>query len=635
MKKTLLKILTIIFSLSMCLSLATACGGDNNGSNGQSQHVHNYKTIKYNELNHWYECACGAKKEEEAHKEGTATCKDKAVCSVCSQKYGELAGHSADDSGYCTTCDYIVGYTKGIIYDKSSDGTYAEVMGYEGSSTKISIAPTYNNLPVKSICKNAFKESNVTKVNIPKTIESIGDEAFFNCKSLQSIEICNSQTNIGVNAFKDCLIEKAIIPTSAISSIPKSVLKEVVINGGTDIDDWAFQGCRSLQTIGIGSSVKYISDWAFEFCESLQTIKIPNSVLRIGDGAFNYCTSLQLVQIGSGVVGISYDAFKYCPSLKSIEVDSANANYKSIDGNLYCQDGKTLIRYATGKSNASFTVPNGVTTIDREAFSGCDSLEAIEIPNSVTSIGRYAFENCNSLESIEIPNSVEVMGEWAFYGCDSLTTIYCKVNSRPSAWNSYWNSGCSAEVIWDGNTYTIIDGIKYLLTTMGSAQVVEYSSSITTANIPSSITYNGDTYAVTSIGASAFLGCTSLQSVVIGDSVENIFMRAFSECTSLQSVVIGNSVTRIDTNAFYCCTSLQSIVLPNSVEFIGAGAFVGCDSLKSVVIPNSVEIINSYVFSDCDLLTTIYCEASSKPIGWESDWNSNCTAEVVWGYTED
>ena len=107
---------------------------------------------------------------------------------------------------------------------------------------------------------------------------------------------------------------------------------------------------------------------------------------------------------------------------------------------------------------------------------------------------------------------------------------------------------------------------------------------------------------VMKIGYRAFSGCTSLQSVVIPDGVTYIGDYAFSGCTSLQSAVIPDSVTEIGSSAFYGCESLQSVVIPDGVTYIGDRAFEGCKSLQSVVIPDSVIQIGRNIFADCSSL---------------------------------
>ena len=124
----------------------------------------------------------------------------------------------------------------------------------------------------------------------------------------------------------------------------------------------------------------------------------------------------------------------------------------------------------------------------------------------------------------------------------------------------------------------------------------EYTGSVT---IPSSVTYSGTTYSVTSIGSSAFYNCDGLTSVTIGNSVTSIGNSAFYNCDGLTSVTIGNSVTSIGNSAFYYCSGLTSVTIPNSVTTIGSEAFYYCSGLTSVTIGNSVTSISYHAFYGC------------------------------------
>lgn len=153
----------------------------------------------------------------------------------------------------------------------------------------------------------------------------------------------------------------------------------------------------------------------------------------------------------------------------------------------------------------------------------------------------------------------------------------------------------------DIKSVTIPDGV----TSIGSS-AFKGCSSLTSVTIGNS---------VTSIGSSAFEDCSSLTNIKIPDSVKSIDVSAFDNCTSLTNVTIGNSVTSIGSLAFYNCSSLTSITIPNSVASIGDSAFEDCSSLTSVTIPNSVTSIGNSAFIYCYNLTNITIPYSVKSIG--------------------
>lgn len=154
------------------------------------------------------------------------------------------------------------------------------------------------------------------------------------------------------------------------------------------------------------------------------------------------------------------------------------------------------------------------------------------------------------------------------------------------------------------------NGINYNVTSATVPYTVEvianspvYSGVV---NLLSTVTYNSNTYSVTSIGNSAFDGCSGLTSVIIPSSVTRIGDNAFTNCTGLTSVtIIGNSITTIGAQAFLNCGNLTSITLPNSVTSILTEAFSNCSSLTSITIPNSVTIIGASAFFGCTSLNTV------------------------------
>ena len=252
---------------------------------------------------------------------------------------------------------------------------------------------------------------------IPNSVTSIGDEAFYWCKSLQSITIPNSVTSIGDYAFAQCDSLQSITISNSVTSIGdhafklcKSLQSITIPNSVTSIGDHAFELCKSLQSVTIPNSVTKIGNGAFIGCKSLQSITIPNSVTSIGNGAFIGCKSLQSITIPNSVTSIGDDAFAQCDSLQSITISNSVTSIGDYAFNL-C------------KSLQSVTIPNSVTSIGDEAFSWCKSLQSVTIPNSVTSIGDGAFSSCESLQSVTLPNSVTSIGDHAFLLCTYLQSI--------------------------------------------------------------------------------------------------------------------------------------------------------------------------------------------------------------------
>ena len=306
-----------------------------------------------------------------------------------------------------------------------------------------------------------------------------------------------------------------------------SIAIAVIAVGVTAISWMAFSGCTSLTSVVIPGSVKEIGWSAFSDCSSLVSVTISDGVTEIGKNAFKGCKSLASVVIPDSVTEIGRCAFRGCA------IDSLEHPCLTIKGGIVIEEG-TLLYCANAKAS-KITIPEGVTTIGKEAFKGCKSLASVTIPESVTKIGWAAFAGCSSLASVTIPGSVMKIGIEAFHGCKSLASV--EYGGTVGQWQVQL---CGFEIgVPETAEVQCSDGIA---TPIGK-DIAEFS-------IPEG---------VTEIGGGAFAGCKSLASVTIPESVTEIGWAAFYGCSSLSAVTIPSSVTEIGDSAFEGCTSLTEI----------------------------------------------------------------------------
>ena len=494
-----------------------------------------------------------------------------------------------------------------------------------------------------SIQNYAFRDcNNLTSIIIPNSVKKIGMSAFTDCVGLTSIAMPESLSEVGIVAFNRChnLTEVHISNLEAWLSISfgsgtsnplyyahhlylKNVeLTEITIpDSVTEIKDFVLLGASSITSITISNNTASIGKSSFEDCSNLTSIIVPNNVTTIGEYAFAGCTKLTSITLSTKLITIGSYAFKGCGNLISIDI------------------------------------PNSVTAIYSYAFEDCSKLTSIVIPNSITIIYCDTFYNCNGLTSITIPSSVTDIGMYAFYGCENLKEVHI---SSLEAWFKISFGGQYANPLYyahhlylNGTEFTeiiipdTITEIKYC--------ALDGASSIDSVVIPKS---------VTSIGWRAFAGSSALTQVIISDGLTTIDRYAFADCIRLTSLTIPNSVIRIGNYALYGCTSLETLSIPFVGESISGNTYLGyifgatsssshsshvpsslktiivtgdtisssafsdCSNTISIIIPTNITNVGGYAFYNC-VNFTIYCEATSKPSGWDGDWNiSKCT--VYW-----
>lgn len=180
----------------------------------------------------------------------------------------------------------------------------------------------------------------------------------------------------------------------------------------------------------------------------------------------------------------------------------------------------------------------------------------------------------------------------------------------------------------DGIYYKILNSNEVAVTYKGKNYYAYYDEYYGDVTIPETVTYNGTTYTVSTIGYEAFSSCSQLVSIEIPNSVITIDSWAFSGCTGLTSFFWPSSVTSIRDHTFRNCNALTSIEIPNSVTSIGVEAFQYCYELKNANIPNSVKSIGNGAFNWC-ALTSIEIPSSVISIGNEAFFGCGNLMSIV------
>lgn len=242
----------------------------------------------------------------------------------------------------------------------------------------------------------------VKSVNIPIGVTSIGSGAFDGCKALVEISLPEGLTSIGDNAFRGCKLLANI-------SLPNSI---------TYIGKGAFSGCN-IQSVVLPGSIKNVPADAFKNCKKLISATLLEGIVSIQQSAFSGCKALSGVVLPQSLNSIESNAFYECKALCTIELP----------------ENITIINYQTFKWSGLTNIhwPSKVTTIDNDAFCGCD-FSTVTIPDGVKYIRDYSISDCWSLREVMIPKSVTKIEDDAFFNVEDEITILCYENSYAHKW---------------------------------------------------------------------------------------------------------------------------------------------------------------------------------------------------------
>ena len=528
---------------------------------------------------------------------------------------------------------------------------------------EITIPSTFETGTAKNSPFTSGENSTLRKVTFADGIQVIPQYFLSNITTLTKIEIPASVQKIGDHAFADC------------SNLTAVTFKEPADSKLTTIDTSAFEGCSLMTLSKLPDGVTTINASAFKDCKKISLTDLPTGLITIGNAAFENCTMLRVGELPA-ITALGTAAFKNCVNLPFLSVDTSNL----AEINATAFEGCTGLRSVqiNGGEKKQTTIADG-------AFATCNSLKWLDIEN-VKSIGKNAFAKL-PFSALEI-NQVDTIGESAFAGCDKLENPVIQ-NVKTIGASAFAGSGAQTDdnkVLLDSiqnvgsrafegcqftsadirdlekvTTYTDPETkIEYSPFAKSSIKKVEFSdetkntvctkafknvTSLQSVELAYCFTYGN----ISTIDASAFEGCVNLTDINLSDKLTTINGLAFYN-TGLTEITVPASLTKITTASaagknvgpfaggvlrkvtfadgvtkslqgmFMGTTSLEEVVLPKSLKTIDQNAFKDCSSLKKLSVGKSggenvldtVETINAGAFNGCSSLETLTLKNVAK-----------------------
>lgn len=504
----------------------------------------------------------------------------------------------------------------------------------------------------------AFSNCEVlSTINLPKSLQAIGNDAFCNTK-LQTVDLSNhtNLVSIGWGAFRDCQALKEVQLPVSLQSLSNSVFSNSSITSidlsklqMRDIPEGLFSDCRQLESVKLPKDLKTIGNSAFYGCEKLAgMIELPATITSIGDGAF-WGTQISVVKCDATtpptITNYSitdkweiafvpegcYDVYKNTEIwedktildkevhadvtvyfegdlMKEISmqmgISPATITHLKVHGPLNALD------FANMRSNMTLLYDLDLedaecTIIPEGAFQNKKVLMNIKLPRELMVIQEYAFQGCSSLKgTLTLPKGVTTIGWAAFQGCSSLEKI--EFSSALEVIRGYAFEGCTSlqQEITFPERFTSIG---------------EYAFA-NCRNLTGTVKFNNDFYMFMgnegywSDTGYTFENCSKIETVDMSECeyLDQLPWGVFRGCTSLHTMKLPPYLERIEGNGFDGDTNLRNIEFPSSLMYIDDNVFYNCTSLKRVDLSEceNFATIGYNAFANCSSLEAVSLPAS-------------------------
>ncbi|MBE6630756.1 MAG: hypothetical protein E7624_07920 [Ruminococcaceae bacterium] len=459
--------------------------------------------------------------------------------------------------------------------------------GLEESNQVVSVTLPSTLKTMKTNAFNGFRNLKTVTFAEGSQLETIDYKGFYNCESLESINLPATLKTLGYSVFFNCRSLKSID------------LAETDI---TVIQKHTFFNTENLATLTLPKNLEEIQLFAF-YNTGVVDLVIPASVTTFGNSAFENAKSLKtltfspislIAELGSTDEGELSNVFKGTTSLETV----ALPNFLDAIGNHAFENSSVhTVTLADPEGFAELQI------VGDYAFANCPNLKGFDYLQNVTAIGECAFLNDVNLELATIYDGLETLGGLAFGFCTKLNVGYIPATVTQLGGNPF--AGLSADKI-------TVDANSELFVTE-----IDANGALTITNLSKTAIYGvfGATGAytlgedVTVLGAGAFAG-NAITEITVPARVGTIGTGMFMNCKDLTTVTIEDGITEIGAYAFFG-SGLTTVEIPATVKTIGDYAFAYCAAIDNVTVPATTTTLGNYAFAYCTALSNFAFEENT------------------------
>lgn len=438
-----------------------------------------------------------------------------------------------------------------------------------------------NCTSLTQISEAAFIDnSGLKEVKLPSTLTTIGSSAFASCRLTGTLELPANLTTIGKNAFANNIITICKIAATTPPQMDGNAFDGVYVAGNPRTIAAIFVPENSVTAYKNAEGWKNYTILGGEKRVEINVSKPGNLAIDIMEQAGISPALVTHLTVHGKINDTDFGGMRSNMTVL-YSLDLTDAETDAIPKNAFLE--KNILM--------EFKAPKKLISIEASAFAGCTALQGtFNIPDGVTTIGDNAFSGCVNLSGIKLPKNLQTIGYKAFSECSGLRQEITFPNKLKSIAGRAFEtcSNLNGTITLPASLESLGDYVFFSCTNLKKADLSLCSS-------------------LTDIQEGTFNSCRNMEEVLLPQSLQNINRYAFSDCSKLNDPVFPFSLIYINNFAFSNCSNIKSINLSGceSLDFIGDNAFYNCTSLESINFPIALNYIGGYAFSECRALANI------------------------------